>query len=156
MRRIVLFLVGLLLAPAAFAGDTWPDTHPRSCVPLGGFLNPDESAATYLNLVDSTQGSTDAAEDMFLVPIDATVSSLRVEVDVAPGGIEVWEITVMDDGVATNVVCEIEGAAVTCNSAEFSADVVAASDMTVRVQETGDGAPANAAEMKIALCLSGG
>lgn len=127
-------------------------------------INPTEAGGTndFVNVLDNTVGTTDAAEDDFFVPTDMTISSLYVDVDAAPGaGVDDWKITVNDDGATTVVTCNIDELETNCNSGPvgatgaLSALIAAGSDMTVLVDSSGGAAdPAAVAQMRISFCLS--
>lgn len=151
MKFFFPLLLALVIASPVFADSD------RECQVISDSFNPTEAGATddFLNLTDGTFGTTAAAEDEFVVPIDMVVWGLSAEVDVAPGGTDTYDIAIVDDGTLTIVVCEILGTATTCQSDETLLHEVAAfSDLTV-VVDTGNGAgdPDAAAEIRVAFCL---
>ena len=155
MRWLAPFLLSLFLALPAAAQEAWPNEIARGCASKAGAVDPNEteSTAIYLNLVTGAQGASDAAVDWFIQPISTVAHSLRVEVSAAPGGSEQWQIQLMNDGAGTAVLCEIIGAATTCDSAILSATLLAGTDATIKIIENGPGTPALASEMKISVCF---
>ena len=121
-------------------------------------INPTEASATddFVNLIDNTIGTTDGAEDDFIVPVAMTAGSLKVDVDVAPGaGNDPWAITLVEAGSATTVTCTIDEAATTCDSAALTDAIAAGADMTVQVSSAGaDADPTAAAQMRISFCFA--
>jgi hypothetical protein len=120
-------------------------------------INPTEAQATndFINLIDNTINTTDAAEDDYIIPVAITVHSLLVDVDVAPGAGDQWAITLNDDGATTAVTCAIADTTTTCNSAALTAAVAAGSDMTILVSSAGGASdPTAAAQMRVSFCMA--
>ena len=93
MRLFSIILAALLLAGPALADKD-------SCSVISNAFNPTEAGATddIFNLTDGTFSATAADEDEFIVPVQVRVSSLRFDVDVAPGASDIWLLTIADDG----------------------------------------------------------
>ena len=153
MTKFLSLILALVLFSAvpAFADSN------RDCAPISETINPTETQATddYINLTDGTFGTTAAAEDEFIVPVNVDVWGLRVDIDAAPTGTDTWDIYVVDDGTATTVDCRITGSATTCESTlDEVATLAKGSDLTVLV-DSGNGTsdPAAAAEIRVAFCV---
>ena len=155
-NRILSTLLILALSFVAFPAFADDDLD---CQVIAETVNPTEAQATpdYINLTDGTIGTTAAAEDEFTVPVDVIAWGLRVDVDVAPGGTDEWNVFVVDDGTATGVTCTILGTATSCSSAQFTgvATIAAGSDLTVLIDSAaGATDPAAAAEARVSFCLA--
>jgi hypothetical protein len=155
MRTFILALVALFLAVPALADD-------KNCSVISAAINPTEAGATddWINLVDSSFDTTNAAADAFIVPFAGRISEFTARVDVAPTADDSWDIYVSVNGTtaATSVItCEILGAsAVTCISSQ-SVSVSRGDDITVLVDsDDGTADPAAAAELSVSLCLTKG
>lgn len=124
-----------------------------------GEFNPTEAGATddYLNLVDNSFSATEAAEDMFMVPIAMTARNLRAEVDVAPGaGDDQWTITLRDDAGSTTLTCTIDEANTSCTDTTNAPSIAAGSKLDILVGSNAEGAPADpaaAAALTVSFCL---
>jgi hypothetical protein len=147
-RSILAALVVALFAAPALAD--------RECTPVAVWINPTEAGATndFINLVDSTAGTTDAAEDAWVAPRRFEANNLRASVDVAPGaGVDDWKITLYVAGAATGLTCSIDETATACSDFD-GATIPAGSDATVLVDSSGAAAdPAAAAELLVSFCL---
>jgi hypothetical protein len=145
-----------------YSDGTWNESTPAAlhddCSQIvSGFLNPTEAGATddFLNLVDNTRGAADADEDEFVVPVAMVAHSLKVSDVTDPGGAgDTWDITVMDDGVATALTCTVANTETACSDVANTPTIAADSDMTVLV-DSGNGAsdPDASANMRISFCL---
>jgi hypothetical protein len=121
------------------------------------FIDPTEAGATddYINLIDSTFNTSDAAEDEFTVSVAMYANHLRVSDVTDPGAAgDIWQITVMDDGAKTALTCDIGNGETSCtDTGEVS--VGAGSDMTVMVDSgTGSTDPAASGNMRVTFCLT--
>jgi len=125
---------------------------------VAGFLNPTEAGATddYLNLVDNTVGTTDAAEDDFIVAQNAKAIRLFVGGVTDPGAAgDIWKITVVENGTPTALTCSIGNGQTTCADITNEVAIPIFSELTVLVDSsTGSTDPDASGEMKIAFCLT--
>jgi hypothetical protein len=118
-----------------------------------------QGSQDYWNLVDHSKGTTAAAEDDFIVPIDMKIYNLLVSVVQAPGGAaddDVWSIAVLDDNVATVMACDITGTETSCTYTATEPVVVAGSSLTVFVtSDNGVSDPDSASKMSAYFCMTG-
>jgi len=149
--------IGVLeMAPNAVNGPAIDDS---TCIHIVSvFINPTEAGATddYINLVDSSIGTTDAAEDEFVVPFGAVAHRLTVSDVTDPGAAgDIWQITVMDDGAATALTCDVDNGETACNDISSEVSIGLFSDMTVLVDSsTGSTDPDASGNMRVAFCLT--
>ncbi len=152
MKRFIL----AALAAFLLAGPSLADSDIQ-CQVVAQAFDPTEAGGTddYLNLADGTFGTSTTADDEFTVPVNVKVWGLRVDVNTAPTANDTWQITVVDDGVATLVTCDITGASDTsCQNVNNVATIVAGSDLMVLVDSsTGSGDPATTSELRVAFCI---
>ncbi len=121
------------------------------------FINPTEAGATddYINLVDSSFGTTDAAEDEYVVLSDMVAHTLRVSDVTDPGTAgDIWEVTLMDDGVATALTCNVANAGTSCSDTSNTPPIAASSDLTIRVDSNSGTDPDASGNMRVSFCLS--
>ena len=149
----LITLVGFAFLPLTAFADS-----DRECHAVGQAINPTEAGATndFINLTDGTFGTTHAAEDEFLVPVNMVAWGIRAKVDVAPTGTDTWDIILVDDGVESVLQCEIIGTATTCTDTSFEhRPVIAAGSTLTLMVDSGNGAtdPAAAAEILVSVCL---
>lgn len=121
------------------------------------FINPTEAGATddYINLVDSSIGTTDAAEDEFVVPAAMRANNLSVTDVTDPGAAgDIWEVTLMDDGAATALTCNVGNGETSCTDTTNNPSIAAGSDLTIRVDSSTATDPDASANMRVAFCLA--
>ena len=140
MKFLAILLTVLFLAVPAFADED------KGCGLIGWSVNPTEAGATddFVNLTDGTFSTTAAAEDELIVPFKVKLHNLIVDVNTAPTVNDTWQMTVMADGVATGLTCDISGAtAVSCSTGFLYGVADAGADLTLLIDsDTGTGDPA--------------
>lgn len=142
-------LIGFVFPSVALADSD------KACAPISETINPTEAQATndYINLTDGTFGTTAAAEDEFVIGAQVQFHSLYADVDAAPGGTDKWTVTVVDDGTATLLSCNITGSQTSCSNTSNVVTMAAGSDITVLVSSAnGTGDPDTAAEIRVGFC----
>jgi len=122
-------------------------------------LNPNEAADAFASFSSkevvggtSAQNATETSVDDTRTPKALWFRDLNVLVDVAPATTDSWDLTLMDDGVATAVTCQILGAATTCTYSGSPVLVAVGSKIDMRIDQTAT--PALAAEMLIGVCAA--
>ena len=124
---------------------------------FGMEYNPTEAGATndFVNILDSTFGTTEANDDSLRVPVAVIAHNLAVEVDVAPGaGNDDWKVTLRDDAAGTTLTCAIDETATTCVDTANAPSVAALSNLAVLVDSSGGASdPDAAALLTISFCM---
>jgi hypothetical protein len=176
----ILFIAGLLLVSASHAqecligsadicegnqgqasggGGGGLPSDETSCNAMAGWLNPTEATTTdnYFSMLDHGFSTVIANEDSLILPVAFTFSNFSVTVLVAPGGAandDVWQITLLDDGVATAVTCDITGTETSCAGTDLTHSAAALSRMVMLIDSsTGVSAPTGTTQMHWTLCM---
>ncbi len=128
--------------------------------------NPTEAGGTddYVSLIavdtgtgDASFGTTESAEDQFIVPVAMRAANLRVDTATAPGvGNDDWRITLREAAGAEILTCDIAEAGTSCTDVANIATLAAGAAINFQVtSSTGGGAdPTASAEMRISFCLN--
>jgi len=117
-------------------------------------FNPNENADGFVSLAGGSpaQNATETNVDDVLTPYALRFSTLRAQVDVAPGGATGWTLTLRAAGAATAATCTVTGAATTCAYTGAAVTVAAGTKIDVGIVRTGT--PAAAAEMLVSVCAA--
>ena len=148
MIRAALCAILLLAASSASA----------ECAVQAFDFNPNEAGVYYISLIDGTTGTTESGDNHFTPSVDMVAASLRVVVNVAPGGAandDEWTVTVRDDLADSTLGCVITGLETDCQDSVSTPTIATDSEVTLKVDATtGTSAPDAAARMWVTFCWS--
>ena len=157
--KLAFILFSMLLVPFFASAKIKPEGLMATYCPnvVAVALDPTTADPTqFVNLIDSTSGTTEADDDAYIAPVDIIAHSLRVLSPTAPGaGKDPWTVVLRDDAANTSLTCIIDEANTSCTDMTDIVSIAAGSKLAVSVSAAGsDAAPTDTTELAISFCTN--